>query len=173
VIDVIHRVDATSDIPVFPATGRMPSATTSAGGDAVDPAVDRFLELRTRIQTMARLIDAPNDLLPAYRTSEQNGGPHIEIDGPTYHYVFSERGQEYDRWSTTSIEELLYRTFRDLTFSMSFKVARPHQKPGKDPRREAFRQQIELLRRLDPEWATRSAIEQQEVLIVHPFVDES
>ena len=173
VIDVIHRVDATPDLPVFPPTAPASSTTTSTGGGTVDPAVDRFIELRTRIQTMARVIGAPNDLLPAYRTSEQNGGPHIEIDGPTYHYVFSERGQEYDRWSTTSIEELLYRTFRDLTFWMSYKVARPHQKPGKDPRREAYRQQIELLRRLNPEWATRSAAEQQDVLIAHPFVDES
>ena len=172
VIDVIHRVDATPDIPVFPATGPTPTTTTAASGDAVDPAVDRFLELRTRIQKMARLIDAPNDLLPAYRTSEQNGGPHIEIDGPMYHYVFAERGNEHDRFSTASINELLYRTFRDIAFSMSSKLARPLQKPGEDFRREMFRQQLELLRLLNPEWAARCAVEHQQVLINHPFVDE-
>jgi hypothetical protein len=28
----------------------------------------------------------------------------VEIDGETYHYVLAERGQEHERYSTTSLE---------------------------------------------------------------------
>ena len=136
------------------------------------PAPDPLTHLRNEVSRLARLIDVPARLLPTYDVSEGNGLPHIEIDGETYHYVHEERGQEFDRFSTTSLDDLLYRVFRDVAWSMSSTLARPHQKPGHDFRREMFKQQLALLDRLNPDWAARCAAEHREVLVNHPFVDE-
>jgi hypothetical protein len=132
---------------------------------------DPFTQLRGRILPLARLIDAPSQLIPTFRISEGNGLPHIEIDGETYHYVHSERGAEHDRYSTTSLDDLLYRVFRDVAFSMSGHLARPHRRLGEDFRREMFRQQLALLERLNPQWASRCAAEHELVLAAYPFVD--
>ena len=138
----------------------------------LDMSTDRLSELRHRIEALALVIDAPTGLLPSFQQPEHNARPDIEIDGDTYHYVIMERGQELERYSTTSLDDLLYRVFRDVAFSMSSKLARPHQRPGDDCRREMFRQQLMLLDGLKPEWAARCAVEHREVLANHPFVDE-
>jgi hypothetical protein len=168
-IDVVHRLDATLDTPLFPATTDTQSADMSP---PTEGPTDTFTALRSRVLPLARRIDVPAHLLPTYQRSEGNGLPHLEISGETYHYVHSERGQEYERFSTTSEDELLYRIFRDVAFSMSSKLAHPYQRPGQDFRREMFKQQLMLLGRLNPAWATRCAAEHQDVLAQHPFVDK-
>jgi hypothetical protein len=159
-----------SDAPPFTATEGLPVPDAS---EPADHATGQFAELRRRIDTLAALIDAPANLIPTERVSVGNGLPHLEIDGETYHYVHEERGKEFDRFSTTSLDDLLYRVLRDVAFSMSSNLARPHRKPGEDFRREMFRQQLMLLRRLNPEWETRCSAEHREVLMKHPFVDEA
>jgi hypothetical protein len=128
-------------------------------------------ELHDRVLELARVLGTPPHLVPTMRISEGNGLPHLEVESGAYHYVHAERGVERDRFTTTSIDELLYRVFRDVASSMSPALARPHRTPGKDFRRQTFRQQILLLERLDPEWAARCAAEHAKVLAEHPFVD--
>ena len=167
-IDVVHPADATTETPVFPASIAPTQGVEAARPDA---GTQRFAELRTRILELARVIDAPESLIPTFRISTGNGLPHIEIDGDTYHYVLAERGEEFERMSTTSVDELLYRLFRDVAFSMAIPLARPLRRAGEDFRREMFRQQVILLARLDPQWAARCDAEHERVLEKNPFVD--
>jgi hypothetical protein len=100
-----------------------------------------------------------------------NGIAHIEIEGEKYHYVNSERGIEYSRFTTMSLDDLLYLVFRDAAFSIAIDLARPKRQPGTDYRRTTFPEQIGVLERLNPEWARRCAAEHVEVLEAYPFVD--
>jgi len=161
----------------LPGTGtadftRPPEAHDAEPRRPAETPTDRFSDVRRHVQSLAQVIDAPDDLLPTFGRSEQNGRPHIEIDGESYHYVLAERGQEYERYSTSSLDDLMYRVLRDIAFSMSASLARPQRKPGEDFRREMFKQQVMLLDRLKPEWAARCEAEHREVLASHPFVDE-
>ena len=144
------------------------------------PAVGSLLEMATRpeyvaldkhIQELARRISAPANVLPTYGMSTGNGLSHIEIDGETYHHVNQDRGVENSRFTTTSLEELMYMVFRDVAFSMSLELARPKRKPNTDYRRTMFPEQIALLHQLNPEWARRCAADHAETLKLYPFVD--
>ncbi|MBL0170118.1 MAG: hypothetical protein IPP90_05195 [Gemmatimonadaceae bacterium] len=138
-----------------------------------DPPPDQFSPLRSRMVPLAQRIEAPAHLLPTFQHSAGNGLPHIEIKDDTYHFVRAERGAEFERFSTTSVDELLYRIFRDVTWSMAADLARPRRKPGEDFRRAMFTQQLALLGRLNPGWTSRCAAEQVDVLTTFPFVDDA
>src|SRR5205085_9460003 len=122
---------------------------------------------------LSGIINAPFELIPTYQYSAGNGLAHIEIAGDTYHFVREERGQEFERFNTNSLDEILYRIFRDVAWSMALNLSRPHRIPGEDFRREMFKQQLMLLARLSAEWAARCAREHEEVLVNHPFVDKA
>ena len=144
-----------------PARGSLPEIATRP----------EYLALDKHIQELARRIDAPADVLPTYGISIGNGLSHIEIDGATYHHVNQDRGVENNRFTTTSLDELLYVVFRDVAFSMSISLARPKRTPNTDYRRTMFPEQIALLHQLNPEWARRCAAEHVETLKAYPFVD--
>ena len=169
-IDVVHRADATPETPFFPPDGE--PASEAASVPQLSDEAARFMEVRLRVQEFAEIIGAePNDL-PTFNVPEHSGRAHIEIHGDTYHYAITDRGQEFERYTTTSLHELLYRIFRDVTFSMAAHLAHGHQNPGEDFRRAMFTQQLLLLRRLNPAWEARCHLEHLEVLASHPFVDE-
>lgn len=131
-----------------------------------------YVALDGHIQELARRIDAPADELPDYAFSHGVGRTHIVIDGETYQYCYNEeRRADYDCTSFTSLNELLYRTFRDVTWSMAVDLARPKRKPNTDYRRTTFPEQVGLLERLNPEWARRCAAEHVETLREYPFAD--
>ena len=137
----------------------------------IKPSGDQFAVLCSRVEELAKIINATTEFMPTYGESMQNGRAHIEIDGATYHFVREERGQEFERYSTTTLDEVLYRMFRDVTWSMASELARVHRKHNEDFRRELFKQQHALLARLNHEWMLRSEAEHARVLAKHPFVD--
>jgi hypothetical protein len=131
------------------------STTTPSGGE---PHSDTNVRLRERIGEFARLLGAPDHALPTLGCSEQTGRPHIEVDGTTFHYAVVDRGREYERHSTASLDELLYWVFRDVTFSMAAtRTGLSQLTPAS--RRRILRDQLALLGRLDPAWEKRRAAE--------------
>jgi hypothetical protein len=127
-------------------------------------------QIRTEIAHLARAYDIPDDELPTFGRSDGNGRPHIEAEPGRYHYVHAERGSENDRFTTQSKEELFYRVFADATSVMSIDHAQKHRGWG-DFRRPMFRHQLDLLRRMRPDWADRRAREIEETLAEHPYKD--
>ena len=118
-----------------------------------------LLELRRLVRQRAAVIEAPESLLPTYVTSDQSGRPHIEREGDELCYVVSERGQEQERRRTREKDELLYWVFRGVTFSMATSWEVAHRQPDEDFRRGLFARQLELLERLEPDWAQRYRLE--------------
>ena len=101
-------------------------------------------QIKKETERLARLIDAGESLLPTYGYSDGTGKPHVEIDSSGYHYVQTERGQEFDRWTTLDFDELLYAIFRTVSFEMASNFEVQHPVAKQDPRRLLFQRQIEL-----------------------------
>jgi Immunity protein 63 len=96
--------------------------------------------------------------LPTFGYSTQEGFPHVEVSSDQYHYVTAERGQEFSRQSTTNYQELLYWIFSDVTQKMAFAPDADLGQPGQvEYWRIAYRKQIELIGRINSDFAPRLA----------------
>src|SRR5688572_4009168 len=105
----------------------------------------KLSEIKAMVNRLAAKIGAPQNTLPTYGRSEQTGRPHIEVDSRGYHYVIAERGQEFERYTTSDIDECLYKIFADVTFELSTKFELAHRVENQDHRRIVFQHQVELL----------------------------
>ena len=92
----------------------------------------------------------------------------IVIDSHGYNYVFSERGRE-TRDTTEDISELLYWVFKDIIISISHEYV---AMPGYSLKRTWYKFQLELLRKINPEFAEKRKIEMNNSIEKFPFDDE-
>jgi len=97
--------------------------------------------------------------------------PNIEVDDNGYHYIISERGNEYERKITQDINELLYWIFEGITNSMAseFVLENPH--PNWEQRRTRFRKQMELLESISQKFKSKYKEEISQILKEYPFKD--
>jgi hypothetical protein len=155
-IVVVHPDAATPTTPKFPTPETVPSMPDagSVPNEPEDPHV------REHVYALARKIGASDYMLPTFGYSEDTGREHIEVhkDG-TLHWVMVDRGTEYTRYTTTSLDELLYWTLREVAWRVA------HRETGESMLYPALRVRInkrqrELLRGLNPEWEKRLAAEQ-------------
>lgn len=130
-------------------------------------------QIEGEVTRLASLIGAPRSKLPTFGRSEDFARPHIEVDTCGYHFVVVERGQEFERITTDELDELLYRIFDGVTFSMAsdFELTHRYREGNRDCRRVLFSKQVELLHHLSPSWAEREAEDHRRILRRHPFVD--
>lgn len=130
-------------------------------------------EIEVKVNELAVKINAPSNVLPTFGHSQHTGRPHVEVDARGYHYIIAERGQEFDRHTTSDLDELLYRIFANLTFELSTRFELAHRVENQDHRRIMFQHQIELLSSLSPQWGEREAKEHERILKEHPFDDHA
>ena len=131
-----------------------------------------YEQLDLSIQRMAQKINAPVNLLPTYRVSDDGALPHIVIDeSGTYHFIVVERGKEIDHRETNSEDELLYWVFAGITFSMACKYELKHRIPNQDFRKLLFRHQEDLLGNLSESWKQLEMAQHHQVLKQFPFDD--
>ncbi|MDR3577981.1 MAG: Imm63 family immunity protein [Anaerolineaceae bacterium] len=128
-------------------------------------------DVKDQVDQLARVINVPGELLPTYGSSIDFAHPHIEIHGPSYHYIIIERGQELDNKRTFELYELLYWIFQHVTFSMASTYELEHRKPHVDTRRLLFSYQLDLLNNLNKNWKKRRELEIEEILKHHPYSD--
>jgi hypothetical protein len=140
---------------------------------------DNFDELQKRYE---HLLQKLSPLVPASVFHQRiqtrptnNGDAHVEVVGGMLHYVITERGAELCRRIASDSEELLYWLIDDVTSSISYKfnASLLHRLLRKDPRRQRFKMHLELLERVNPEWAARKKIYYAEVLGRYPYMDNS
>jgi len=123
------------------------------------------------VTRLAAAIGAPTGYLPTYGHSEDFARPHIEFDGAQFHFVVVERGQELERVSSPDPQEIVYRVFEAVTFSMASDYEVRHRRPWRDTRRLLFDKQLELMGKLSPEWKMRTQARLDEALKENPFRD--
>ncbi|TPQ34680.1 Imm63 family immunity protein [Cupriavidus pinatubonensis] len=100
-----------------------------------------------------------------------DGSPHLEIGDGKYHLVYSERGMEFGRRSSASIDDILYWYFDSVTSTLAFNFELENRVEGQDCRRIAFAKKRELIHSINGEWDERLALEIQKILRNNPFRD--
>ena len=146
--------------------------TANLGAKAVQatgPIPDDLIPLRMEVERLATVINAPPDLLPAYDYWVE--GYHVEHKYGGYHLVLVERGQQIERITVSTVDELLYHVFSTVTWNMAFESSRQSTGAVKDLRRIYFPKKVELLAMLSKDWAAKAKIEQDAILNAHPFRD--
>jgi hypothetical protein len=128
--------------------------------------------IQSRVKELATLIQAPDDVLPTFGTSEDSARPHVEVVGELPYYVVVERGRELVREGFVDEHALLERIFGAVTFAMALRFEVQNRRGNEDGRRLLFARKLELLARLDPKWSERERACLLEILRVHPFSDD-
>ncbi len=129
-------------------------------------------DIEELVNQLASKINAPKNYLPTYGYSLDGAHPHIEVDknGQLY-YVIVERGQELRRDYAADLDDLLYRIFVDITFSMACSFEVRHRIKNEDFRRQGFSKQEHLLGLLNEKWKIREQAEHEWILKSYPFDD--
>jgi hypothetical protein len=134
--------------------------------------VKTLRDIETEVAALARHLGAAGQDLPTYGISHDLGRPHIEVENALYHYVVVERGEELERRSTESYDELLYWIFRDVTRKLAFSYEMMNRVEDQDCRRIAFPKQIELMKQIDPALSERLERDIADILRLAPYDDE-
>ena len=127
--------------------------------------------IKAKVIRLVAKIDAPKDTLPTFGRSQQTGKPHIEVDSSSYHYVVVERGHEFERRTTSDIDECLYWIFTDITWALAIRYELAHRIKTEDGRRLMFPYQLGLLSMLSPQWSARQSQEHERRLRENPLDD--
>src|SRR5262245_42640298 len=128
-------------------------------------------DIKSRYYAIARQLNAPAAYVHFATTPQHDGSPHVELEGDTFYYVVTERGQEYERRRTPDPEELLYWLVSDLTWAMASEDELRRRIPAQDFRRLLFKKHLELLADINNEWSQHKKAEYDRVLAEHPFED--
>ena len=130
-----------------------------------------LFDIRQEVERLAAKIETEPWMLPTFGYSEQTGRPHIEEDGTLYYFVQSERGGEFVRWKSDSLDELLFVIFRSVVSAFDLKDPTKLKARGKDQRRDRFQQNVELMTVLSETWAQRLTEFQRRLVELFPFDD--
>jgi hypothetical protein len=127
-------------------------------------------ELQAEIYRLAEKINAPRDSL---KIGDQLSDVvvNVEIHGDEYHCIVIERGGEKERIVTKSEFDIEYFFVEGAVFSLASKYAAGHRVPGQDNRRLLFQHQLEILKKLGPEWCKRRKHEIGAILKIAPYND--
>jgi hypothetical protein len=129
-------------------------------------------EIQNSVSELAEKINAPTYLLPTFGSPIGDATPNIEVDNlGLYYFVISERGTEYERKTTSDLNDLMYWIFSGVTFSMACDYELKNRIEDKDSRRIIFAKQKELLGLLNKDWEERERKEHNSILINNPFDD--
>jgi hypothetical protein len=128
--------------------------------------------IKSLVDDLAQKIAAPSFLIPSYGYSQIDAHPHIEVEkNGQLCYVIVERGKELRRDFAVDTDDLLYRIFAGITFSMAVKFEVNHRIAIEDSRRQMFAKQEELLGLLSESWKLREQKEHKYILRFHPYDD--
>ncbi len=154
-----------SSIVAFSVSGKMAATETGAPQIGIE-------EIKSRVDELARKINAPAKMLPDYGSLKHDSHPYIVVDrSGTMFYIRSERGTEYERLKTDDIDVLLCRIFESVTFWMASDYEVKNRIEDKDCRRMIFQKQEELLGMLNDKWKQKVTERNKNVLQIAPFDD--
>lgn len=128
-------------------------------------------KIKLELEEMAKVINAPQAYLPTYHWSEGSGRPHIEVRDDGYHFVVSERGHESQRKVTQDLDDILYWSISGATFSVAGQYELNHRIPDQDFRRLLFQKDLELLEKVNKEFAFKRKTEIDQILEKQPYND--
>ena len=124
--------------------------------------------IEKRFRQIAAKVDAQAKACVFRTTPHHDGSRHCEFDGTSYSYTTSERGEYYDRRTTTDPSELLFWLVTDLTRDMASQFELRNRTTDSDTRLAMFDQHVALLTRIDKTWAAQIRRDYDRILAEHP-----
>jgi hypothetical protein len=104
---------------------------------------------------------------------QHDGSPHVEIKDGRYHYIITDRGNELAHKITDDEDEIMYWLVSDVVFGMACTYELENRIKGQSFRRLLFSKQIELMKKVNPNWAKRTEKEIEAILEAHPYDDKA
>lgn len=98
-------------------------------------------------------------------------GGTVFSDDRGYHYVVEDHGKVVEQHDSTVIEDILYPVFRLITFTLASKYEVKHRKEDEDSRRELWKEQLRLLKIINPQFVQICLGEINTILKDYPFKD--
>lgn len=128
-------------------------------------------DIQKEVNSLVLKIGLPEHSLNLCTVPIGDGTPYISFENNKYNYIYSERGCEFSRKTTDSIDELLYWVMYDLVHKIAVKYELAHRVPKKDGRRIYFPKIIELMSKLDANWGVKARKHLDDTLAVNPYDD--
>lgn len=129
--------------------------------------------IQKEVNTMLLNLDLPEYSLPLCTVPIGDGTPYISFENNKYNYIYSERGYEFSRKITESIDELLYWIMYDFIHKLAVKYELMHRIPKRDSRRIYFPKIVELMDKINIEWGLKVKKELDDILKNSPYDDNS
>lgn len=132
-------------------------------------------EIRKKIFELGSIINLEkgNQLYPIIsdKANVSSDGTTIYIADSKYHYVNMERGQVRKHIESKNVEDILYQIFNSITFSIACDYELKNRKENEDFRRILWNKQLELLNKINKEYAKIRKNEIEQILEISPFKD--
>jgi hypothetical protein len=142
-------------------------------------------QLKSKLLGISLIVGSSRDKYIVFNPADSDCTPCIEITEEGYHWLITERGNIIESKKTTDLKELLYWASLYYTFGVAndyelrwryrkifFRKIFRMKEQQYDCRREIFRKQLELLRKIDPDYEKWQREEILEILKRNPFTDE-
>lgn len=100
-----------------------------------------------------------------------DGTPYISFENDSYNYIYSERGYEFSRKVTHSLNTLLYWIMSEFAYQIAYQYELEHRVEGRDGRRIAFPKFIEIMANMNPDWESEARVDIQKILAEAPYED--
>lgn len=100
-----------------------------------------------------------------------DGTPYISFENDSYNYIYSERGYEFSRKVTHSLNTLLYWIMSEFACKIAYQYELDHRVEGRDGRRITFPKFIEIMANMNPAWELEARNEIQNILAEAPYDD--
>lgn len=136
-----------------------------------DDKVSTLSEVKSTIERIGKELGARKEDLPTIGHSVDFACPCVQIEEGRYIYSVAERGKELRRRVTEEIEELLLWVFEDVSFSIASRTQTALVETRVDPRRSFFAQQLNLLKKVNAEWANLVEKKQSKIIRDNPYDD--
>ncbi len=128
-------------------------------------------DLQKQVDMLVAKIDFPAQSIILHTSPIGDGTPYISFENGKYNYICSERGYEFSRKVTSSIDELLYWIIYDFVHAVAVDYELSNRIPGKDSRRIYFHKIIELMHMINESWGLKAQSHLDEILINSPYED--
>ena len=128
-------------------------------------------EIQHEVDKLTLKINYPAHSITLCTAPSGDGTPYISFDNEEYNYIYSERGYEFSRKISKSIDDLLYWIMHSFVSEVAFAYELKHRIHGRDGRRMAFPMIVELMANMNSEWGIRSQEDINEILSNAPYND--
>ncbi|CBJ81796.1 conserved hypothetical protein [Xenorhabdus bovienii str. Jollieti] len=131
-----------------------------------------IIEIQEKLNELGSKLGLSKNSIQAFDGPLGDGTPYISFENNRYNLVFSERGSEFERKRTKSLDELLYWMMSSVVLGMAFSYELENRIEDQDCRRLAFPKAIELMKQANPEWVPKIEDKINRILSEHPYDDE-